>query len=81
MTRICRKVVRKNYYGKAYYEYVTLSLYIPKRFHELLKPHLNQEFEVSMQKRNGKIHIALTPKKVEVPRQNISFARKPRSRP
>lgn len=63
MTRIYRKLVRKNYYGKANYEYETLWLYIPKKFHKLLKPHINQEFEVSMQRRNGKILIALTPKK------------------
>jgi hypothetical protein len=76
LTRIHRKFIRKNYYGKANYEYVSLWLYIPKKFHELLKPHLSQEFEISMQKRNGKILIALTPKKVEAPRQNISFERK-----
>ena len=65
MTRISRKCIRKNYYGKANYEYVSLWLYIPKKFHELLKPHINNELEISMQKKNGKILIALTPKKVE----------------
>lgn len=81
LTRIHRKFIRKNYYGKANYEYVSLWLYIPKKFHELLKTHIDSELEISMQKRNGKILIALTPKKVEASRQNISFERKPRSRP
>jgi hypothetical protein len=63
LTRISRKFIRKNYHGKANYEYVTLWLYIPKKFHELLQPHTDQELEMDMQKRNGKILIELTLKK------------------
>lgn len=64
MTKIYRKFIRKNYYGKANYEYVSLWLYIPKKFHALLKPHISQDFEVSIHKRNGKILITLTPKRL-----------------
>jgi len=63
LTRISRKVIRKNYHGKANYESTTLWLYIPKRFHELLQPHTNQELDMDMHKENGKILIELTPRK------------------
>ena len=62
LTRICRRVSRTKYYGKSSYEYVTLWLYLPKKFHETLKPHVNQELNISVKKRNGKIHITLAPK-------------------
>ncbi|MEM3578448.1 MAG: hypothetical protein QXX51_08420 [Candidatus Bathyarchaeia archaeon] len=62
MARIHKKIIRKNYYGKANYAYESLWLYIPKKFHNLLQSYMNSELEISIQKSNGKILIALTPK-------------------
>jgi len=62
LTRICRRVSKTNYYGKSSYEYVTLWLYLPKRFHETLKDYVGQDLRISVEKRNGKIQIILSPK-------------------
>lgn len=61
MARICRRVVRISYYSKSSYEYVTLWLYLPKRFHDILEPYVNQDLDIHLQQRNGKIHIVLAP--------------------
>jgi len=62
LTRICRKVVRAKYYSKSKYEYVTLWLYLPKKYHKTLKPYVGEDLDVTVQRRNGKIHITLIPK-------------------
>lgn len=62
MARIFRRVVRISYYSKSSYEYETRWLYLPKRFHDILKPYVNQDLDIHVQQRNGKIHIVLAPK-------------------
>jgi hypothetical protein len=62
LTKICRKIVRKNYYGKSSYEYVTLWLYLPKKYHFILQPFVDQELKMTIKKANGKLQITLTPK-------------------
>jgi len=65
LARICRKVAHKRYYHKSSYEYVTLWLYLPKRFHEILEPYINQKLEIHIQGRNGKLHITLSPRQIK----------------
>ena len=62
MTRICRRVSKTKYYGKSSYEYVSLWLYLPKRFHETLKDDVGQDLDISVEKKNGRIQIILSPK-------------------
>ena len=62
MAKICRRVTRKSYYGKSEYEYVTLWLYLPKKYYEMLRPHVGVEMNITVHERNGQIQITLTPK-------------------
>jgi hypothetical protein len=45
------------------YEYERVSLYIPRKYHELIKPFLNQDFDVSVATEKDIIVITLTPQK------------------
>jgi len=45
------------------YEYERVSLHIPRKYHELIKPFLNQDFDVSVAAEKGIIVITLTPQK------------------
>ena len=49
--------------SKRVYEYERVSLHIPKKFHELIKPFLKQDFGVSVAAEKGIIVITLTPQK------------------
>jgi len=77
LARICRKVAHKRYYHKSSYKYETLWLYLPKRFHEILEPYINQKLDIHVERRNGKLHITLSLGSLN-PRQNVSVDRKPR---
>jgi hypothetical protein len=62
MVRIQRRVSRKRYLNsKRVYEYERVSLHIPRKYHELIKPFLNQDFGVSVAAEKGCIVITLTP--------------------
>ena len=64
MVRIQRRVSRKRYLNsKRVYEYERVSLHIPRKCHELIKPFLNQDFGVSVAAEKGIIVITLTPQK------------------
>ena len=64
MVRIQRRVSRKRYLNsKRTYEYERVSLHIPRKYHELIKPFLNQDFDVSAAAEKGIIVITLTPQK------------------
>jgi hypothetical protein len=65
LTRISRKIVRKNYFGKSSYEYVTLWLYLPKKYHSILQPFIDQELKMTIRKANGKLQITLIPKELK----------------
>jgi len=65
LARICRRVVRISYYGKSSYEYDTRWLYLPKRFHDILKPYVNKDLDIYIQQRNGKILIVLALKQLK----------------
>jgi hypothetical protein len=45
------------------YEYDRVSLNIPRKYHELIKPFLNQDFDVSVAAEKDIIVITLTPQK------------------
>jgi hypothetical protein len=45
------------------YEYERVSLHIPRKHHELIKPFLKQDFDVSVAAEKGIIVITLTPAK------------------
>jgi hypothetical protein len=49
--------------SKRVYEYERVSLYIPRKYHELIKPFLNQDFDVSVAAEKDIIVITLTPQK------------------
>jgi len=64
LVRIQRRVSRKRYLNsKRVYEYERVSLNIPRRYHELIKPFLDQDFVVSVAAEKGCIVITLTPQK------------------
>jgi len=64
MVRIQCRVSRKRYlHSKRTYEYERVSLNIPRKYHELIKPFLNQDFDVSVAAEKGCIVITLTPQK------------------
>jgi len=64
LVRIQRRVSRKRYLNsKRVYEYERVSLHIPRKYHELIKPFLNQDFDVSVAAEKGCIVITLTPQK------------------
>jgi len=45
------------------YEYERVSLHIPRKCHELIRPFLNQDFDVSVAAEKDIIVITLTPQK------------------
>jgi len=64
LVRIQCRVSRKRYLNsKRIYEYERVSLYIPRKYHELIKPFLNQDFDVSVATEKDIIVITLTPQK------------------
>jgi hypothetical protein len=64
LVRIQRRVSRKRYlHSKRVYEYERVSLHIPRKYHELIKPFLKQDFGVSVAAEKGIIVITLTPQK------------------
>jgi hypothetical protein len=64
LVRIQRRVSRKRYLNsKRMHEYERVSLHIPRKYHELIKPFLNQDFDVSIAAEKDIIVITLTPRK------------------
>ena len=64
LVRIQRRVSRKRYLNsKRVYDYERVSLNIPRKCHDLIKPFLNQDFDVSVATEKDIIIITLTPQK------------------
>ena len=61
MVKIQKRVVKKRYYGKAEYRYPVYSLTIPKEFHDILKPFLDEELEANVEHETGTLTITLKP--------------------
>jgi antitoxin component of MazEF toxin-antitoxin module len=64
LVRIQSRVSKKHYLKtKRTYEYERLSLDIPRKFHEAIKPFLEQDLEVEVKLENDVVVITLTPEK------------------
>jgi hypothetical protein len=47
--RFRRSVLKQHYHKKGSYQYEQIVMPIPRKFHDLVKPYLNKDFEVSVQ--------------------------------
>jgi len=64
LVRIQRRVSKKRYLNsKRTYEYERMSLEIPKKHHETVRPFLTQHFDVNVATEKGHIIVTLTPAK------------------
>ena len=62
MVRIQCRVSRKRYLGsKQVYEYERMSLHIPRKFHNKVKPFLKQDLDMDVAAKEGSLVITLTP--------------------
>jgi hypothetical protein len=61
LVRIQTRVSKRNYLGaKRTYEYERLSLDIPRKFHEAIKPFLNKDLEMEINVQNDSLVVVLT---------------------
>jgi len=68
LVRIQRRVSRKRYLGsKRIYEYERISLPIPRKFHNKVKPFLKQDLNIDMSIKGSYLVITLTPAKTFLP--------------
>ena len=71
MIRIQCRVSRKRYLGsKRVYEYERMSLDIPRRFHNKVKPFLKQDLDMDVSIKGSYLVITLTPAKTFLPAEN-----------
>jgi len=69
--KIRRRKSKKQYLGKKnVYEYETLSIGFPSRFHKDVEPFLGKDLDMSLKTEKNRIVIVLTP------RENVSGDRK-----
>jgi len=62
MVRIQCRVSRKRYLrSKRIYEYERISLNIPRRFHNKIKPFLKQDLDMDISIKGSSLVITLTP--------------------
>ena len=82
MVKLQFRIAKKRYLNsKRVYEYERVSLHIPRKYHELIKPFLNQDFDVSVATEKDIIIITLTPQKavqhVESPSYKATLEARP----
>jgi hypothetical protein len=64
LVRIQCRVSRKRYLkNKRVYTYERMSLHIPKKHHETVKPFLKQDLDLSVKPEKGSLVVTLTPVK------------------
>lgn len=63
MVKIQKRFVKKRYYGKAEYKYPVYSLTIPKEFHDLLQPFLDEDLQANVEHKTNTLTITLKPTK------------------
>jgi hypothetical protein len=63
------------------YECERVSLHIPRKYHELIKPFLNQDIDVSVAAEKGIIVITLAPQKPFQHAENPSYKTALEARP
>ena len=62
--KLYRRLAKKRYLkGKHVYEHERISLPIPKRLHDTVKPFLNQHLEIDITRKNDDLLITLHPAK------------------
>jgi hypothetical protein len=68
LVRIQLRLSRKRYLGsKRIYEYERLSLDIPRKFHDKVKPFLKQDLNIDISIKGSYLVITLTPAKTFLP--------------
>jgi len=71
LVRVQRRVSRKRYLGSKYvYEYERLSLDIPRKFHNKVKPFLKQDLNMDLNIKGSYLVITLTPAKTFLSAEN-----------
>jgi len=64
MVRIQCRISRKRYLrSKQVYKYERMSLHIPRRFHNKVKPFLKQDLDIEVTTKSKSLIITLTPAK------------------
>ena len=64
MVRLQKRLARKRYLkSKRVYEYERISLHIPKKLHETIKPYLEEDLDLKVTSEKGSLVIILTPLK------------------
>lgn len=64
MARLQKRLARKRYLkSKRVYEYERISLPIPKKFHEAIKPFLEKEVNIDVKLEDDVVVISLSPEK------------------
>jgi CO dehydrogenase/acetyl-CoA synthase beta subunit len=59
-----RRSARKRYLNnKRVYEYERISLHIPKKFHEAIKPYLEEDLDLKVTTEEDSLVVTLTPLK------------------
>ena len=61
IVKIQKRLVKKWYYGKAEYKDPVYSFTIPKEFHDILEPFLDEELEATVEHETGTLTITLKP--------------------
>jgi hypothetical protein len=68
LVRIQCRLSRKRYLGSKYiYEYERLSLDIPRKFHNKVKPFLKQDLDMNLNIKGSCLVITLSPAKTFLP--------------
>ena len=64
MVRLQKRLARKRYLkSKRVYEYERISLHVPKKSHEVIKPYLEEDLDIKVATEKGSLIIILTPAK------------------
>ncbi|MEM2129179.1 MAG: hypothetical protein QXZ70_01130 [Candidatus Bathyarchaeia archaeon] len=64
MVRIQRRISRKRYLNSKHtYEYERMSIHIPRKLHELVKPFLQQDLDITATQKGDSLILTLTPAK------------------
>jgi len=65
MVRLQKRLARKRYLkSKRVYEYERISLPIPKKLHEAIKPYLEKDLDLKVSTEKDPLIIVLTPAKM-----------------
>jgi CO dehydrogenase/acetyl-CoA synthase beta subunit len=64
LVRFQKRLARKRYLNsKRVYEYERISLHVPKKFHETIKPYLEEDLDLKVATEKGSLTLILTPLK------------------